>query len=83
MRKKQTREAAYRDERPRVRSMSDAQLKRRRAELEGIIERATRDFVANLEKSVAIGSMTVKEAADEFAAFKRQLRDAKIPFGPN
>jgi hypothetical protein len=75
--------SSYSAERRKVRGLSDSALKKRRAKLQATIDRATRDFVANLEKSVATGAMSPQEAADEFAAFKRQLDDFKVPFGPN
>jgi hypothetical protein len=73
----------YRTERRRVRGLSDKGLAKRRAKAEETIERATRELIEDLEKSVAIGSMTAQEAADEFAAFKRKLEQIKRPSEPN
>lgn len=59
--------------------MSDEDLAKRRAQLQDTIEQATRDLIATLEKSVAIGSMTADQAADEFAKFTSQLKQIKGP----
>ncbi len=45
--------------------MSEGQLKKRRAELEGVLEKAKQEFIDNLKTSVATGLMTQQEATEE------------------
>jgi hypothetical protein len=74
---------AYTDERRKVRRLSESKLEERIAELQATLDRATRDYVAALEKSVVSGAMSKQEATEKFAAFKRELDNFKVPFGPN
>jgi hypothetical protein len=74
---------AYLDEKRKGRRLSDSKLEKRLAELQATLDRATRDYVAALEKSVASGAMSRQEATEKLAAFKRGLDNFKVPFGPN
>ncbi|HKE84459.1 MAG TPA: hypothetical protein VKB50_11915 [Vicinamibacterales bacterium] len=72
---------ASRDEQHGLRGPSDDELSARRAELEGVIEEATRDFIKTIEKSVASGAMTAEEASVEIERFKRELAQLTGPSG--
>jgi len=72
---------ASRDERRGLPGLSDQEFSARRAELEGVIEEATRDFIKTIEKSVASGAMSAEEASAEIERFKRELAQITGPSG--
>jgi hypothetical protein len=72
---------ASRDERRELPGLPDQEFSARRAELEGVIEEATRDFIKTIEKSVASGAMTAEEASAEIERFKRELAQITGPSG--
>ena len=72
---------ASRDERRGLPELSDEDVSARRAELESVIEEATRDFIKTIEKSVASGAMTAEEASAEIERFTRELAQITGPSG--
>ena len=83
MTKHQDLDDIYRLERRRIQGLSAKALAKRKAALEEIVERATRDLVENLKKTVAMGGMTAEEAAEYFAAFTLKVNSIRGPSEPN